>query len=183
MDLLVSQMLGSWQIGDVETMRKYYADDVAVVSAAWEPPLFGWEKYARGYQAQFARTNGGRLDRSNSYAKVLGDNAWVTYQWRFVGQVDGTPTTAFGHTNAGSRKARGQVGDRARTTPQRCPYPCKQPHPRRLLRNRHTLGHHPARGNRLPGRAGCHAPTTKKSRSATLGGRESDPHPDDSAHH
>ncbi len=107
-DLLVSQMPGSWQIGDAETMRKYYADDVAVVSAAWEPPLFGWEKYARGYQAQFARTNGGRLDRSNSYAKVLGNNAWVTYQWRFVGQVDGTPTTAFGHTTLVLEKRAGK---------------------------------------------------------------------------
>jgi ketosteroid isomerase-like protein len=97
-DLAVSQMLGAWQIGDVEMMHKYYADDVAVVSGAYEPPLFGWDNYARAYLAQYARTRGGRLDRSNSYTKVMGDQAWVTYQWQFTGQVDGTPMTAFGHT-------------------------------------------------------------------------------------
>jgi uncharacterized protein (TIGR02246 family) len=97
-DVLVSQMLGAWQVGNVEMLHKSYADDVMVVSAAWEPPLVGWESYAKAYQAQFARTNGGRLERSNSVIKMLGDSAWVTYQWQFTGQVDGNPANAFGHT-------------------------------------------------------------------------------------
>ncbi len=51
-DLLVSQMLGAWQAGDADAMRKFYADDVMIVSGAYEPPLIGWANYARAYQAQ-----------------------------------------------------------------------------------------------------------------------------------
>jgi uncharacterized protein (TIGR02246 family) len=97
-DLLVSQMLGAWQAGDAEGMHKFYADDVMVISGAWEPPLFGWANYAKAYQAQFARTSGCRLERTNSYIKTMGDAAVVAYQWQFVGNVDGRRTQAFGHT-------------------------------------------------------------------------------------
>ena len=106
-DLVVGQMLGAWQVGEVEMMHKFYADDVVVVSGAWEQPLIGWENYARAYQAQYARMNGGRLDRTNTYAKVLGDDAWVTYQWQFSGQVDGAPTSAVGHTTLVLQKRAG----------------------------------------------------------------------------
>src|SRR5713226_10342819 len=41
-DLAISEMLAAWQMGDVEMLHKYYADDVTVVSGAWEPPLLGW---------------------------------------------------------------------------------------------------------------------------------------------
>jgi len=97
-DLLVSQMLGAWQVGDADMMHKYYADDVTVVSGQWEQPIFGWANYARAYQAQRTRTQGDRLERTNTYTKVIGDTAWCTYQWRYTGQVDGASATAFGHT-------------------------------------------------------------------------------------
>ena len=97
-DLLVSQMLGAWQAGDPDGMHKFYADDVMMISGAYEPPLIGWANYARAYQAQFARTSGCRLERINSYTKVTGDAAVVTYQWQFLGNVDGRNTQAFGHT-------------------------------------------------------------------------------------
>jgi uncharacterized protein (TIGR02246 family) len=97
-DLLVSQMLGAWQAGDADGMHKFYADDVMMISGAYEPPLIGWANYARAYQAQFARTSGCRLERINSYTKVTGDTAVVTYQWQFLGNVDGRNTQAFGHT-------------------------------------------------------------------------------------
>jgi uncharacterized protein (TIGR02246 family) len=97
-DLLVSQMLGAWQAGDADAMQKFYADDIMVISGAWEPPLMGWANYARAYQTQLARTSGSRLERTNSYNKVIGDTAWVTYQWQFFGSVDGKRTQAFGHT-------------------------------------------------------------------------------------
>ena len=74
-DLLVSQMLGAWQAGDADGMRKFYADDVMIISGACEPPIIGWANYARAYQAQFARTSGRRLERINSYTKVMGDTA------------------------------------------------------------------------------------------------------------
>src|SRR5437899_3977272 len=59
-------MLGAWQIGDVEMLHKYYADDVTVVSGAWEPPLVGWANYLRAYQSQRERMTAGRLDRNNT---------------------------------------------------------------------------------------------------------------------
>ena len=31
-DLMIAQMLGAWQVGDVEMMHKYYADDLTMVS-------------------------------------------------------------------------------------------------------------------------------------------------------
>jgi len=96
--LLVSQMLAAWQVGDVETMHKYYADDMAAVSGSWEPPLVGWPAYAAAYEKQHSRTQNGRLERTNTFTKLMGDAAWVTYQWEFSGQVDGQPARANGHT-------------------------------------------------------------------------------------
>ena len=97
-DLLVSRMLGAWQVGDVDMMHKAYADDVTVVSGQWEQPIFGWANYVHAYQAQRARTQGDRMDRTNTYTKVMGDTAWCTYQWRYTGEIDGVPAAAFGHT-------------------------------------------------------------------------------------
>jgi uncharacterized protein (TIGR02246 family) len=106
-DLLVSQMLGAWQAGDADGMRKFYADDVLVVSGAWEQPIMGWANYASAYQAQLKRTTAPRLERTNSYTRVMGDSAWVTYQWQFAGDVDGKPTQAFGHTTLVFQKRAG----------------------------------------------------------------------------
>lgn len=97
-DLVVSRMLGAWQVGNVDLMHKSYADDVVVVSGTWQPPLIGWDNYLRAYQAQRAAIRDGLLERSNSYTKVLGDTAWMTYQWRFTGEVEGRATVAYGHT-------------------------------------------------------------------------------------
>jgi uncharacterized protein (TIGR02246 family) len=107
-DLLVSQMLAAWQIGDVDTMHKYYDEDVAAVSGSWEPPLLGWRAYSAAYQKQHARTQSSRLDRTNTFTKVVGDTAWVTYQWQFSGQVDGQPATALGHTTLVLQKRDGR---------------------------------------------------------------------------
>jgi uncharacterized protein (TIGR02246 family) len=106
-DLLVSQMLGAWQAGDADGMRKFYADDVLVVSGAWEQPIIGWANYSSAYQTQLKRTAGPRLERTNSYTRVIGDSAWVTYQWQFVGEVDGKRTQAFGHTTLVLQKRAG----------------------------------------------------------------------------
>jgi ketosteroid isomerase-like protein len=97
-DTLVSQMLGAWQVGDVDMMHKYYADDVTTISGSWEAPLLGWDNFVRAYQAQRARTQNSRLERTNSYTKVSGETAWCTYQWQYSGQVDGAFASAWGHT-------------------------------------------------------------------------------------
>jgi ketosteroid isomerase-like protein len=106
-DTAVGQMLGAWQVGDIELMHKYYSDDVVVVSGNWEPPLIGWDAYLRAYQAQRARSQNGRMDRSNTLTKVMGDSAWVTYQWEYVGQVDGSQLDAVGHTTLVLQKRAG----------------------------------------------------------------------------
>jgi len=63
-DLAIGQSLGYWQIGDVESLHKYYADDVVVVTGDWAPPIIGWENYVKAYQVQRARVTGGRMDRN-----------------------------------------------------------------------------------------------------------------------
>jgi ketosteroid isomerase-like protein len=97
-ELMLSHMLAAWQVGDVEMLHKHYADDVMVVSGTWEPPLQGWQSYVRAYQAQRARTQSIRLDRTNTFIRVVGNAAWCTYQWSFTGLVDGVQSPSVGHT-------------------------------------------------------------------------------------
>jgi len=97
-DYATTEMLGAWQIGDVELMRKFYAPDVLVVSGYWEPPVQGWDRYLQSYQRQRSRMQGVELNRSNTYLKVVGNMAWVVYQWTFTGRVDGAATSYRGHT-------------------------------------------------------------------------------------
>jgi len=97
-DYQISEMLGAWQLGDIDRLHKSYADDVSVVSGVWTPPIFGWPSYLAAYQAQRARMMQVRLDRSNTYIKVSGNFAWACYQWDFIGTVDGQQTGAQGQT-------------------------------------------------------------------------------------
>jgi ketosteroid isomerase-like protein len=97
-DLLISDMLGAWQIGDTERLHKDIADDIVVVNGNWAPPVVGWPEYLKAYQAQRARANQVRLDRSNTLIRVTGNVAWACYQWDFSGIVDGQPSGARGQT-------------------------------------------------------------------------------------
>src|SRR5579862_6473674 len=97
-DQEIGEALGYWQIGDAESLHKYYADDVVVVSGAWEPPVIGWDNYLKSYQAQRAQVSGARMDRSNTVIKVNGNSAWATYQFTYVAQMDGKVVQFRGHT-------------------------------------------------------------------------------------
>jgi ketosteroid isomerase-like protein len=97
-DQTIGESLGYWQIGDVDSLHKYYADDVVVVSGASEPPVIGWDNYVKAYQAQRARVTGGRMDRTNTLVKVNGDSAWATYQFYYVATVEGNIMEFRGHT-------------------------------------------------------------------------------------
>ena len=97
-DYLISEMMGAWQVGDVEKLHKDYADDVSFVTGTWSPPVLGWQSYLAVYQQQRARMHQVRLDRYNSYIKVGGTVAWACYQWEFAGTVDGQPSPALGQT-------------------------------------------------------------------------------------
>lgn len=97
-DLAIGQSLGYWQIGDVDSLHKYYADDVVVVTGDWSPPLLGWDSYAKAYQAQRARVTGGRMDRTNTFIKVDGNVAWATFQFYYVTSLDSKMSESRGHT-------------------------------------------------------------------------------------
>ena len=97
-DQTIGEALGYWQIGDTESLRKYYANDVVLVSGAWEPPVVGWDNFLKDYQEQRARVNGARMDRSNTLIKVNGNSAWATYQFVYAAQSEGRVAQFRGHT-------------------------------------------------------------------------------------
>jgi len=94
----IGEALGYWQIGDLDSLHKYYADDVVVVSGAWEPPVIGWDNFVKSYQAQRAQAPNGRMDRSNTLIKVNGNSAWATYQFLYSAATDGKISVFHGHT-------------------------------------------------------------------------------------
>jgi ketosteroid isomerase-like protein len=97
-DYMISEMLGAWQLGDIERLHRAYADDVVVVSGAYAPPVIGWNNYLASYQLQKARMQQVRMDRINTFIKVDGTFGWACYQWDFSAVVDGQPSTARGQT-------------------------------------------------------------------------------------
>ncbi len=99
-DNAIGEMLGAWQLGDIEKLHSHYADDVDVVNGMWAPPVVGWPNYLASYQSQRARAQQVRLDRSNTLIRLAPGNsvAWASYQWEFTAVVDGVPSSAFGHT-------------------------------------------------------------------------------------
>jgi ketosteroid isomerase-like protein len=97
-DQAIGEALGYWQIGDVDSLHKYYSDDIVLVSGAWEPPVVGWANFLKAYQAQRAQVTGARMDRSNTLIKVNGNSAWATYQFIYAAQMDGKVVQFRGHT-------------------------------------------------------------------------------------
>ena len=97
-DYKISEMLGAWQLGDVDRMHQDYADDAVFVSGFWAPPVFGWSNYVAIYQRQRTRMQQVRMDRINTAIKVSGTVGWACYQWDFSGTVDGQPTGSRGQT-------------------------------------------------------------------------------------
>jgi ketosteroid isomerase-like protein len=97
-DYMLSEMLGAWQVGDVEKLHADYVDDVSVVNGSWAPPVIGWTNYLALYQQQRARMQQVRMDRSNTYIKVNGNTGWACYQWDFSAVVDGQQVQSQGQT-------------------------------------------------------------------------------------
>jgi ketosteroid isomerase-like protein len=97
-DQAIGEALGYWQIGDTDSLHKYYADDVVLVSGAWEPPIIGWDNFLKAYQAQREHVTGTRMDRSNTLIKVNGNSAWATYQFIYAAQTQGQVIQYRGHT-------------------------------------------------------------------------------------
>jgi ketosteroid isomerase-like protein len=97
-DYTISEVLGAWQVGDIEKLHKDYADDVAIVSALWGPPVIGWTNYLAIYQQQKAHMQQVRLDRTNTFIRVRGTVGWACYQWDFGAVVDGQQVASQGQT-------------------------------------------------------------------------------------
>ena len=97
-DYLLSEMLGAWQVDDLEKLHSTYADDVSLVSGGWTPPVIGWANYVPIFQQQRARMQRVRMDRSNTYIRVNGNTGWACYQWDFSADVDGQPVQSRGQT-------------------------------------------------------------------------------------
>ena len=97
-DQAIGEAMGYWQIGDTDSLHKYYSDDIVLVSGAWEPPVIGWDNFVKAYQAQRAQINGARMDRSNTLIKVNGNSAWATYQFIYAAQMEGKVIQFRGHT-------------------------------------------------------------------------------------
>ncbi len=97
-DYTLSEMLGAWQLGDIEKLHKDYGDDVAIVNGSWAPPILGWTNYLAVFQQQRTRMQQVRMDRSNTYIKVSGTVGWACYQWDFEAVVDGQQAESQGQT-------------------------------------------------------------------------------------
>ena len=98
LDNSIGEMLGAWQIGDIDAMHKYYADDATFTSGAYEPPIVGWANYVVAYQKQRQRIQGMQFIRRNTSIFFRSDFAWASYQWEFDGTVDNKSMVARGQT-------------------------------------------------------------------------------------
>jgi ketosteroid isomerase-like protein len=94
----IGEMLAAFQLGDVATMHKYYADYATFVSGTWNPPVVGWANYVPLYKSQWSAYQGIQVIRKNTYIFSLGDVAWAGYQWEFQAMSNGQPFQARGQT-------------------------------------------------------------------------------------
>jgi len=97
-DRNIGEMLGAFQVGNVEAMHKYYSDGATFVSGTFEPPILGWQNYIAGYQQQRAAFQGSQVVRRNTNVFVHGDVAWASYQWEFSSVLNGKPYGIRGQT-------------------------------------------------------------------------------------
>jgi ketosteroid isomerase-like protein len=99
LDIDIGEMLAGLQVGKVEILHKYYADNAMFVSGSYGPPIVGFQTWADGYQRQRAQFSGMQIVRRNTVIFPHGDTAWATYQWEFSGvQTNGQPYSAKGQT-------------------------------------------------------------------------------------
>jgi ketosteroid isomerase-like protein len=97
-DRAIGEMLAAFELGDVELMHKYYADNVTFVSGAYEPPIVGWQNYVPLFQRQRSAFQAIQLVRRNTIVFPHGDVAWAMYQWEFDSLLNGQPYSMRGQT-------------------------------------------------------------------------------------
>ena len=107
-DTVIGEMLGAFQLGDMDMMHKYYADNATFVSGGFEPPVVGWVNYLPLYKSGMAGFEGIQVIRRNTYIFNHADIAWAMYQWEFLSTFNGKPYSAEGQTTLVLNK----VGDK-----------------------------------------------------------------------
>ena len=132
-DRAIGEMLGGFQIGDLETMHKHYADNVTFVSGDYAPPVVGWQNYATLYERQKAAFQGMQVVRRNTLIITHADFAWATYQWEFDSSLNGKPYSLRGQTTLIFNKVNGNWlivhNHTAGIYPQSTPSTAQQPTP------------------------------------------------------
>ena len=101
----IGEMLGAFQVGNVEAVHKYYSDNATFVRGTFDPPLVGWANYVKTYQQQRAAFPGMQVIRRNTSIFVHADVSWVSYQWQFESTFNGKPFSARGQTTLVLNKA------------------------------------------------------------------------------
>jgi ketosteroid isomerase-like protein len=119
----IGEMLGAFQVGNIEAMHKYYSDNATFVSGAFAPPILGWQNYAAGYQQQRAAFQGSQVVRRNTNIFVHGDVAWASYQWEYSSVLNGKPYGIRGQTTLVLNK----VGDNWLIVHNHTSQLCEQP--------------------------------------------------------
>lgn len=127
----IGEMLGAFQVGDLEAMHKYYADNATFVSSTYQPPVAGWQNYAADYQRERAAFPGMQLIRKNTSIFHSGDVAWACYQWEFDSTYNGKPYTARGQTTLVFVKQGGNWLIVHNHTSEICPQAAQAPTPGR----------------------------------------------------
>jgi len=107
-DYRISEMLAGWQLGDTKLLQDVYADDVSVVSGAYEPPILGWTNFLATYEKLRVRISYAQKARNNTYTMVRGTLAWSCFQWEFNGQLDGHAVRWRGQTTLVLEKRAGK---------------------------------------------------------------------------
>jgi ketosteroid isomerase-like protein len=119
----IGEMLGAFQVGNIEAMHKYYSDNATFVSGAFAPPILGWQNYAAGYQQQRAAFQGSQVVRRNTNIFVHRDVAWASYQWEYSSVLNGKPYGIRGQTTLVLNK----VGDNWLIVHNHTSQLCEQP--------------------------------------------------------
>ena len=106
-------MLAGFELGNVEMMHKYYADNVTFVSGDYAPPIVGWQNYVPLYQRQATAFSGMQLVRRNTIIFPHGDVAWAMYQWEFDSRIQRAAVQRARPNNVDLQQDRWELADRA----------------------------------------------------------------------
>lgn len=98
MEAVVNGLFDAYRAADYNLMTRYYAPEVVMVSARYEPPLVGWANVQRAYLAQEAGLKRAEIGREGTIIERRGKFAWVYYRWSFVGLRRDQYLTTAGHT-------------------------------------------------------------------------------------